>query len=102
MSNRFKRVMVTGGAGYVGSSLVPKLLTAGYRVSVLDLCIYGDVLDAPPDLGIAKGAPRAPLLLRPLVLGLRHQGRAEWSRGFAALAADRLFQIQGHVRGRAH
>jgi len=43
MANRFKRVLVTGGAGYVGSSLVPKLLDAGYEVSVLDLYIYGDV-----------------------------------------------------------
>jgi nucleoside-diphosphate-sugar epimerase len=44
MKNRFKRVMVTGGAGYVGSSLVPKLLNAGYAVSVLDLYLYGDDL----------------------------------------------------------
>jgi nucleoside-diphosphate-sugar epimerase len=44
MKNRFKRVMVTGGAGYVGSSLVPKLLDAGYAVSVLDLYLYGDDL----------------------------------------------------------
>jgi len=43
MKNRFKRVMVTGGAGYVGSSLVPKLLAAGYEVSNLDLYLYGDV-----------------------------------------------------------
>src|SRR4051812_44619226 len=44
MANRFKRVMVTGGAGYVGSNLVPKLLEAGYEVSVLDLYLYGDDL----------------------------------------------------------
>jgi len=43
MPKRFKRVMVTGGAGYVGSSLVPKLLKSGYEVAVLDLYIYGDV-----------------------------------------------------------
>jgi nucleoside-diphosphate-sugar epimerase len=42
MANRFNRVMVTGGAGYVGSRLVPKLLDAGYEVSVLDLYLYGD------------------------------------------------------------
>ena len=43
MTKQFKRVMVTGGAGYVGSRLVPKLLDAGYEVAVLDLFIYGDV-----------------------------------------------------------
>ena len=37
-----QRVMVTGGAGYVGAMLVPDLLAAGYEVTVLDLYMYGD------------------------------------------------------------
>ncbi len=41
MTNQFKRILVTGGAGYVGSRLIPKLLSEGYEVSVLDLYIYG-------------------------------------------------------------
>ncbi|MFP6735953.1 MAG: NAD-dependent epimerase/dehydratase family protein, partial [Rhodospirillales bacterium] len=42
MSNNRKRtVLVTGGAGYVGSKLVPSLLAQGHKVHVLDLYIFG-------------------------------------------------------------
>ena len=37
-----KHILVTGGAGYVGSALVPKLLDSGYSVTVLDLYLYGE------------------------------------------------------------
>lgn len=49
--NDIKQVLVTGGAGYVGSALVPKLLAAGYGVRVIDLYLYGiDVLPKHPNL----------------------------------------------------
>lgn len=35
------RVLVTGGAGYIGSLLVPLLLERGYAVRVLDNLMYG-------------------------------------------------------------
>ena len=35
-------ILVTGGAGYVGSALVPRLLVRGYRITVLDLYLYGE------------------------------------------------------------
>ncbi len=54
-----KNVLITGGGGYVGSVLVPKLLAKGHRVTVIDLFIYGeDVLDSVkgnPDLVVVKG-----------------------------------------------
>lgn len=40
--NRTWNVLVTGGAGYVGSALIPKLLEAGHKVTVLDLYLYGE------------------------------------------------------------
>jgi nucleoside-diphosphate-sugar epimerase len=42
MSKNHRFVLVTGGAGYIGCVLVPKLLARGYRVRVLDKLIFGD------------------------------------------------------------
>ena len=68
-----QRVLVTGGAGYVGSVLVPKLLQAGYDVKVLDLYIYGDhVLDSVknhPRLEEITGDIRDKKLLEEITLG---------------------------------
>ena len=58
MRNKTWNVLVTGGAGYVGSALIPKLLKAGHSVTVLDLYIYGDVfadLKHNPNLREVKG-----------------------------------------------
>ena len=60
-------VLVTGGAGYVGSVLVPKLLAQGHHVKVLDLFMFGeDTLDAVkdnPNLELIKGDIRDRKLL---------------------------------------
>jgi len=40
--DRVRNVLVIGGAGYIGSALLPKLLEQGYRVRVLDLFLYGE------------------------------------------------------------
>jgi lipopolysaccharide/colanic/teichoic acid biosynthesis glycosyltransferase/nucleoside-diphosphate-sugar epimerase len=50
-------VLVTGGAGYVGSWLVRKLLDRGYQVRVLDSFLYG-----PQGLAEVAGHPRLELI----------------------------------------
>ena len=45
-----KNVFITGGAGYVGSKLVPSLLEKGYNLKSYDLNIYGDALPEHPNL----------------------------------------------------
>jgi nucleoside-diphosphate-sugar epimerase len=38
---KIRNVLVIGGAGYIGSAVLPKLLEKGYRVRLLDLLLYG-------------------------------------------------------------
>lgn len=44
------RICVIGGAGYVGSALVPHLLSKGHEVTVMDLWWFGDRLQSHPNL----------------------------------------------------
>lgn len=71
--NGVKVVLVTGGAGYVGSVLVPKLLERGYSVKVLDLFLFGEsIFDWGRDnsrLELIKGDIRDQKLLRSIVRG---------------------------------
>lgn len=57
-----KRILVTGGAGYIGSVMVPRLLEGGYRVTVLDKFMDCQTsllgLCHNPDLDIIRGDVR--------------------------------------------
>ncbi len=53
-----KRVLVIGGAGYIGSLLVERLLGSGCKVRVLDSLIYGG-----EPLRAAKGHPNFELMV---------------------------------------
>jgi nucleoside-diphosphate-sugar epimerase len=68
-----RHVLVTGGAGYVGSALVPRLLAQGHTVTVLDLYMFGhDVLKScasHPNLVQIVGDLRNPAAVKKAVAG---------------------------------
>jgi len=65
-----KKILITGGAGYVGAVLVLHLLKKGYTATVLDLMIYGeDVLPSHLNLNAVKGDIRDRALLRKIIPG---------------------------------
>lgn len=73
MTKKLWNVLVTGGAGYVGSVLIPKLLAEGHRVTVLDLYLYGEDLFAEyrgnPNLIEVKGDMRDPAVVAKAMAG---------------------------------
>lgn len=49
-----EKILVTGGAGYKGTVLVPKMLQAGYEVVVYDLMLFGNYLPKHPKLTVVE------------------------------------------------
>lgn len=64
-------ILVTGGAGYLGSTLVPELLAAGHKVTVLDNFMYNQNslahVCANPKFDVVNGDSRSEELLKSLV-----------------------------------
>lgn len=68
------KILVTGGAGYVGSTLVPRLLAAGHQVRVVDSLMHGGQpllgVWASPDFEFVRGDVRDDALMRDAVAGV--------------------------------
>lgn len=73
IKSEIDRILVPGGAGYVGSELVPRLLEAGYKVNVLDWYIYGKNIfgsyHSHPNLTEICGDIRDPEIVRKAMQG---------------------------------
>jgi nucleoside-diphosphate-sugar epimerase len=65
-------VLITGGAGYVGSLLTPQLLDDGYRVFIFDTMYFGDdfLPKNNPDLTLIQGDIRETSKLRTAFEGI--------------------------------
>ena len=64
-------ILVTGGAGYLGSTMVPELLNAGHKVTVLDNFMFGQNSLAHvchhPNFSVVRGDIRIENTVRPLM-----------------------------------
>src|SRR5207237_3196471 len=64
-------ILITGGAGYLGSMLTPQLLAAGHKVTILDNFMHRQTpvnqLCADPNFDVVKGDSRDEATLKPLV-----------------------------------
>jgi nucleoside-diphosphate-sugar epimerase len=64
-------ILITGGAGYLGSVLTPHLLAAGHKVTVLDNFMYKQTplnqLCADPKFDVVRGDSRDEATLKPLL-----------------------------------
>ena len=66
-------ILVTGGAGYLGSIMVPELLAAGHKVTVLDNFMFKQNslahVCANPNFSVVKGDCRDEALMKTLIKG---------------------------------
>jgi nucleoside-diphosphate-sugar epimerase len=92
MKNQLSKIFITGGAGYVGAALVPRLLEKGYSLTVLDLMIYGEELVKPhPNLKMIKGDIRDKALLQAILQG--HDGVIH----LACISNDPSFELNPNL-----
>ena len=65
------KVLIAGGAGYVGSILIPRLLDRGYKVTSYDISYYGDnfLPKSNPNLQVVQGDIRDTAKLAKAVAG---------------------------------
>jgi nucleoside-diphosphate-sugar epimerase len=93
MARKYENILVTGGAGYCGSLLVPQLLDMGYKVTVYDIMYYGNSflpLDNP-NLTLIEGDIRDTAKLAKAFEGM------EAVLSLACISNDASFVLDEHL-----
>jgi len=84
-----KKILVTGGAGYVGCVLIPKLLAGGHEVVVYDLMLFGSKgLPEHPKLKVVEGDIRDTALLA------SHMDQVDCVIHMACISNDPSFELE--------
>ena len=89
----FKSILVTGGAGYCGSRLVPQLLSRGHKVTVYDIMYFGTAFlpKENPNLRLVQGDIRDTALLEKATRG--HDSFIS----LACISNDASFELDEHL-----
>lgn len=91
MGSELKNVLVTGGAGYVGHVLTPRLLASGHNVTVYDSLYFGCRLPNHPNLRVIKGDIRDTDKLAAAVRG------QDAVLHLACISNDASFELNGNL-----
>jgi len=85
------KILVTGGAGYCGSVLVPQLLDLGYQVTVFDMLYYGNHLPTHLNLNVIQGDIRDTAKFAEAVKG------HDTVLSLACISNDASFELDEHL-----
>src|SRR5258705_5196302 len=86
-------ILVTGGAGYVGSRLVPRLLDAGHQVIVYDLQFFGNYLGEHPSLKVVYGDIRDTALFSKVLRAFDRGDGCDAVLHLACISNDPSFEL---------
>jgi nucleoside-diphosphate-sugar epimerase len=88
-----KSILVTGGAGYCGSRLVPQLLSRGHKVTVYDIMYFGSAFlpKENPHLRLVQGDIRDTALLEKAARG------HDTLISLACISNDASFELDEHL-----